>query len=151
MMLRAQKLRNWIAPWWFSSSQMVNPPAKVERTSTPKTMNNSNHTSKFWKPNTVASYLLPMYESYFGDSWWFMICPILRMQQGYWPRTLYDFPEKIWTFHLDLRLSFEFDLHFCWKKTIALPETNVAPENQWLEDSFPFGGYLGLIFRCFNC
>ena len=25
------------------------------------------------------------------------------------------------------------------EKTIALPETNVAPENQWLEDSFPFG------------
>ena len=22
---------------------------------------------------------------------------------------------------------------------ITLPETNVAPENQWLEDAFPFG------------
>lgn len=78
--------------------------------------------SKFLDANTVASYLLPMYEFYFGDSLWFMICPILRRQQGYWPRTLYDFPQKIWTFHLDLRLSFEFDLHFCWK-TIALKLT----------------------------
>ena len=69
--------------------------------------------SKFLDANTVASYLLPMYESYFGDS--FMICPILRMQQGDWPRTLYDFPQKIWTFHLDLRLSFEFDLHLLEK------------------------------------
>ena len=27
------------------------------------------------------------------------------------------------------------------------PETNVAPENQWLEDSFPFGGQVGPNFQ----
>ena len=25
------------------------------------------------------------------------------------------------------------------KNTITLPETNIAPENGWLEDDFPFG------------
>ena len=33
---------------------------------------------------------------------------------------------------------------FSWESkgtppTIILPETNIAPENQWLEDEFPFG------------
>ena len=28
---------------------------------------------------------------------------------------------------------------------LTLPETNIAPENQWLKDEFPFGD--GLIFR----
>lgn len=59
MMLRAQKLRSWIAPWWFSSSQL---PAKVERTSTQKTMNNLNP-SKFLDANTVALYLSHMYHT----------------------------------------------------------------------------------------
>lgn len=26
-----------------------------------------------------------------------------------------------------------------WKKAITLPETNIVPENQWLEDVFHFG------------
>ena len=51
-------------------------------------------------------------------------------------------PRKIWTFHFyqiwDLDF-FRIWLAFLLEKTIALPETNVAPENQWLEDSFPFG------------
>ena len=29
--------------------------------------------------------------------------------------------------------------HALFKKLIALPETNIAPENWWLEDYFPFG------------
>jgi len=43
---------------------------------------------------------------------------------------------------------FQYVHHPFWWKTlfletpymgITLPETNVAPENQWLEDEFPFG------------
>ena len=42
---------------------------------------------------------------------------------------------------------------------VTLPETNMAPENQWLEDEFPFWGpayFQGLCFKfqltmwCFN-
>ena len=32
-------------------------------------------------------------------------------------------------------------------KYTALPETNIAPENGWLEDEFPFG--FPPIFRCY--
>ncbi len=30
-------------------------------------------------------------------------------------------------------------IKFSYKEGNSLPETNMAPENQWLEDEFPFG------------
>ena len=43
--------------------------------------------------------------------------------------------------------SLEGLVHPPWKRSLAvilhpkctLPETNIAPENEWLEDEFPFG------------
>ena len=38
------------------------------------------------------------------------------------------------------------DKHFAKRKRVTLPETNIAPENGWLEDAcFLFGGLSG---RC---
>lgn len=114
IMLRAQKLQNWIAPWWFSSSQMVNLPNPK------KAMNNSNDRRChrcFWM-QTLSFHIyctcMSLTSAIHGDSRFVQFSECNRVIDL--ELSMIFLPPNIWTFILDLRLSFEFDidLHFCW-------------------------------------
>ena len=52
---------------------------------------------------------------------------------------------------LDVSFFGIFEVKWIFKMICStLPETNIAPENAWLEDEFPFGSFWGPlpIFRC---
>ena len=46
-------------------------------------------------------------------------------------------------------MSFSRSLRLC-ACPVTLPETNIAPENGWLEDEFPFGKVYFQVL-CFSC
>ena len=67
---------------------------------------------------------------------------ILGFHVTFWGCRFFDFRRKVTAVLVCLTKAASqsgFWFKICWLWTDTLPETNIAPENGWLEDEFPFG------------